>query len=360
MNGLWLQLNDKKYSFESLRADDFPEPLTGFERTTLQFCRDWLTGVKSFSLHTSGSTGISKEIVILRGQMEISAQQTIEVLKLRRGGTALVCLDPRYIAGKMMLVRSFVNAMNIVAVEPTADPLKNISPGLKIDFTAVVPYQLQAILTSEISRKKFNDFKAVLIGGAEVDGKLKAQLDRVKPVVFATYGMTETISHIALQRLTSPALDYFTVMPGVAIRRDDRGCLVVHAAYLGKDEITTNDLVDVLSPHDFRWLGRWDNLINTGGIKVIPEKIEKEIEEILEHDRITNRFFVAGLPDDQLGNKITLILEGNYPVDQHAYLLKKLRSKMARYEVPREIKNVPIFVETATQKINRPATLKLL
>jgi O-succinylbenzoic acid--CoA ligase len=361
MKTAWLQLNATRYSFRKLKSGHFQNHTNPFERATLEFCHHWLNGKKTFVSATSGSTGKPKKIVLKRSQLTVSARNTIRALKLKRGDTSLLCLDPRYIAGKMMLVRSLLAGMNIVAVIPSADPFSGLDDNIKIDFTALVPYQLQAILSSAQSRRKLNRLKAVLIGGAETDPQTQKKITRLKPAVYSTYGMTETISHIALQKLNPPgAKNYFTVLPDIRIDQDKRGCLAIRATYLGRRPIVTNDLVDILSPQKFRWRGRWDNVINTGGVKVIPEKIEKVVAAIFAKQKIRNRFFVTGLPDVRLGNTVALIVEGQLSSSQIKKSIEKLDTGLARFEMPRVVLAIPHFVETDTQKINRRLTLRSL
>jgi O-succinylbenzoic acid--CoA ligase len=356
MNQPWLQLNGKIYSYPQLELGD---GTTEFEKSTLAFCRDWLGGKDHFTLSTSGSTGVPKPITLRRGQMEASARLTAAALDLRSGYQALLCLDTRYIAGQMMLVRSFVTGMNIVAVEPSANPFDSIQPDLRIDFAAIVPYQLQAILASPSGINKLNNLKAILVGGATVSAKVKALLHPLRCPVYSSYGMTETISHIALQRLNGPsAQDYFQVLPGISIATDARGCLTIAAGYLGTDKIITNDLVEILSAQQFQWRGRWDRVINTGGVKVIPEKIEKECEKIMEALGLVNRCFVTGLSDDRLGAKVTLIVEGApFSESTQRDFRARLEKELSQYEVPKEMRFIPHFAETSTRKIDQRVTL---
>ena len=355
------QFNGKKFNFAQLKSGNFPGLLTPFEKVSLDFGRAWINGANDFSVHTSGSTGIPKKITLHRGQMEASARLTERALGLQAGYTALLCLDASHIAGQMMLVRSFVTGMNIVAVEPSANPWDHIANGLPIDFTALVPYQMHTILNSPSAKEKLNELKTVIIGGAPADEKLKLSVGSLKCKVFATYGMTETISHIALQKLNgADRQDYFQVLPGISIQTDQQGCLTIAANYLGPGKIVTHDLIEILSPHQFKWLGRLDNVINTGGVKVIPEKIEREVEHIFQELGLQNRFFISGIEDPSLGSKVVLIVEGvqwDDALTQRIY--KSLAGRLSRYEIPKEIRRLYRFVETDTQKINRKATLEL-
>lgn len=356
---VWLKLNGKIYTAAQLASGLPPDSFSKFERDTLNFCHDWLNGKTSFEIETSGSTGQPKKIVIRREQMEASARLTAQALNLQAGYNALLALDPDYIAGKMMLVRSLVIGMNTIATEPCADPLKDIG-NERIDFVALVPYQVKTILQSTASLKKLDSINVVIVGGAALDQQSVDLLQSSKCRVFLTYGMTETISHIALQKINGKQKqETFVALAGILLEKDERDCLVIEAKLLGLQPIRTNDVVTLLSETSFQWLGRWDNVINTGGVKVFPEKIEKEIEKIFYQFDLRNRFFVAGVPDPLLGSKVTLIIEGDCNGEELNKAIHILRSAVSKYEIPRETKMVPQFIETKTQKINRSATLQL-
>lgn len=356
MRKLDITVNDKHYTQDQIINGTF-ETSTVFEKSTLAFCRSWLTGQTEFTLQTSGSTGIPKKISFTRDQMAASAAMTQAALNLKAGDTALVCLDTKYIAGQMMLVRCFVTGMNIIAVEPTANPLEKVDAIRKINFTALVPYQLQNILSTH--QAQFDDIDTAIIGGAPVDNLLKEKLQGVKCKVYATYGMTETLSHIGLMNLNNTVTDYFSALPGVEIGKDDRGCLIIKTDFLNVPVIT-NDLVDIKNNDQFRWLGRWDNVINTGGIKVMPEKLESQLEAILHQCGVENRFFISGLPDANLGQRICLVIESSpmhtSDLDQ---LRKEMKTNLAKYEVPKEIRFIEKFVQTETGKVNRLKTINL-
>ncbi len=333
-------------------------PQSNFEKCTLDFCKAWIGGNESFTLTTSGSTGDPKQITFTREQMVASARMTEAALELKPNHSALVCLDTRFIAGQMMLVRCFVTGMNIVAVEPAANPLNAIAKNQKIDFAAFIPYQVAAMLAHD--HEKLNQVGVAIIGGGQVDKNLKSAISNLNGKCYATYGMTETISHVALMRLNGAEPDdCFNSLPGVSISMDHRGCLVVKTTFLDS-EVTTNDLVEVISARQFKWLGRWDNIINSGGIKVIPEKVEQRLNEVFNELKIPGRFFVAGVDDKNLGQRVCLFLEGEKPSPEHQKkLLAKMKMALSQYEGPREIRYVKKFVETNTGKINRPGTINL-
>lgn len=350
-----LVLNGKTFPLAELRSLAIASGTTEFEKSTLLFCKAWLNEVAEFTINTSGSTGVPKEIVLKREAMEQSARMTIKALQLKSGDTSLICLDTKYIAGQMMLVRSLINQMNIVAVEPSANPFYNISQ--RIDFTALVPYQLDDVLNH--SAKKLDQVRCAIIGGAAISHSLREKAKTSKCSLYATYGMTETISHIALQKLNGKdAQEYFETMDGVLLHLDDRGCLCIKTNHLA-DEVVTNDLVELIDSKKFKWLGRIDNVINSGGVKIIPEKVEGVIEKIFVTLQLSNRFFITGVSDVKFGQRVALVCEGN-ALNKAIQLtiLENAHQLLSKYEVPKEILFVPKFAETANGKINRLASLR--
>ncbi len=351
----WIRLNERIYSSEELKNQGLDEIQSDFERATLKFCKDWVNGQQEFAIQTSGSTGTPKSIVLLRSQMEANAKQTIEALQLKAGETSLVCLDTNYVAGKMMLVRSLIVGMNVIAVEPSANPFNKLEEQ-PVDFVALVPYQLEEII--EHSSEKLNQVRCAIVGGAAIGYSLNEKIKKSRCSIYATYGMTETISHIALQRLNGKRTQhYFKAFETIDLRLDDRGCLCVKAKYLD-EEIITNDLAELIDGKQFKCLGRIDNVINSGGIKVIPEKVESALERILNSFQIINRFFITGIPDEKLGSKVIVVFEGlpfNKEIKEE--ILFEASQKISKYELPKEFLFIPKFRETATGKINRSATV---
>lgn len=329
-----------------------------FEKSALIFCHDWLNGKDSFTLQTSGSTGTPKQITATRNQLKASARITTEALGLKKNGTSLICLDTRYIGGIMMIVRSLEVGMNIILVEPSSNPLEEIDENTSIDFTALVPLQLETILKSP-QKDKLNQISVALIGGAALNRKTVHDIQSFSCNFYATYGMTETLSHIALQKLNGvKAQDYFQILSGIAISKDERECLTIHAPHLSNEDIVTNDLVDLITPKQFRWLGRIDHVINTGGVKVIPEKVEESIGVIFNELKIPNRSFIAALPDPLLGQSVTLFIEGeSFPQEIEELLKGKINQLVSRFERPKSIQYVLNFVNTDTGKINKLKTI---
>ncbi len=350
MNGRFVSLN------EIAAGREVPRSI--HEESSLSFIRSWLSGETSFSLQTSGSTGPAKPITVSRTQMEASAKLSTSVLKLQPFSNALVCIDTRYIGGMMMIVRSFVNNMAMWILDPVSAPLQKLPVDQCVNFAAFVPYQIQSMLGSKHPHL-IDNLDTMIIGGAPLHADYVNDLRRFQCACYAAYGMTETLSHVALRRLNGrEASEFYHALPGIGLSLDNRGCLVIKTPYLN-GEVVTNDIVELTGDQQFSWMGRADNVINTGGYKVNPEKIEAAIETVFRVAGISNRFFVCGMEDNKLGQRITLVLESTgHNADTIADILGQLDNHLHPYERPKEILLVPAFTLTATQKINRTATLQ--
>ena len=347
-----LILNNKKISYEEI-GKGIVVGNTAFEQSTLAFCRQWLNAQTAFSLKTSGSTGEPKEIVLSRAQMILSARQTIEYFNLSPVDTVLVCLNTAYIAGIMMLVRALEAEANIIAVEPTGNPIQYINQ--HIDFIAVVPLQLQQILDNTKTCHQLERCRAVIVGGAPVSVSLAESIRGSALTIYATFGMTETLTHFALKQLTPKQDENFTAFRTVTIGQDPRGCMTVASPVTEQEVLVTNDLIEILSQDTFKWLGRIDNVINSGGIKLQIEDLERKIEHVFNDLEIVNRFFISAVSDKVLGEKVALIVESTFEIE----ILSSMdwSEYMAKYEKPKEILYRSQFKETPTGKINRQQSL---
>jgi O-succinylbenzoic acid--CoA ligase len=331
------------------------QAFTPFEEEVFNFMRAWLSGVSSFVVETSGSTGPPKKIELTRSQMQASSSLTQQALQLIPGQHALICLDPRFIAGKMMLVRALEIGMAMTIVEPTSHPLAYLPSERRVDFTAWVPYQLYRVLESPQS-SLLNNIGNLLIGGAPLDESAVKAMDVYRCRCYATYGMTETITHIALRLLNGPGAEScFRALPGIDLSTDERGCLIIQAAHL-PEPVVTNDLVRLADRQHFEWLGRWDNVINSGGKKVTPEKLEAIIKSTFLRLNIHDPFIVSSLPDPLLGERIILIMERDVLPEEVKQLIQNgLEHDLEKHLRPKEIKHVREFRYTKNGKIDRTA-----
>lgn len=346
LNGRIVKLNPAAYE----------KPRTLFEAATLDFISAWLNGEQFFRQQTSGSTGTPRVITLSRQQLIASAQRTMSQIPVSPGDTALVCLDTNYIAGKMMLVRALTHSLRIVAVEPSANPLSRITE--QVHFVAVVPYQMLHMMNESLH--KVQSLKTILIGGAPAPPQLLRSVKDLSVAVYATYGMTETASNIALQRLSGPASEKaFKPLPGVNIYLNSAGCLVIQLPEF-EQPVMTNDAAEIFTDQTFRILGRQDNVINSGGIKIFPETLEEAVAMLFEELGIKQQFIIGGLPHPELGQQAVLIVEGHQlPVDTAKLLLNQLKQTLS-IQAPRSIHYLPEFKRTPTGKIIRKETIALL
>ncbi len=308
------------------------------------FIKEWeenpLICVKS-----SGSTGDAKEIFISKEQMILSASKTIDFFNLKPKTKALLCLSMETIAGKMMLVRSIVGKWNLTISEPNANPLKEMNE--EFDFAAFVPLQIQNILDENPDKlKKIN---TIIVGGAPISDELAEKLKMNEITVYQTFGMTETVSHIALRKIGNDSEKQYTTLKGITVSENE-GELIVNYPEMFEKNLETNDLVKICAPNKFEWLGRADFIINSGGIKLNPEQIENKLSRILNLS-----FFLVGLPDHSLGTKLALILEEN---EDFSISKKQLQQVLDKYEIPKVYAVVNSFNRTESGKINRRQTLK--
>ncbi len=360
MESIWI--NGKTYRLDKYLNDPSTiADLDEYEKKVLSFSINWLGGGKTVELKTSGSTGPPKVISIHRSQLVSSARMTIEFLNLVNGGRALLCLNPEYIAGIMMIVRSFTAGMSLYAVSPSSNPMLRKDLDYSFDLTALVPYQVTNIIHKAGSASNLKKIKNVLIGGSEMHPSLIQTLSEFPNAIFQTFGMTETVSHIALKRISgSNPSDYYEIMGGISIDTDSRGCLTICGPVTGGDMIISNDLVELIDNKRFRWKGRIDDIIITGGIKVNIRDLESRIHELFLNHNISGNYFVSKLPDLKLGDKIILLVEKKEKGPGISEMRDLLRAHLEKYEMPKEIYMLAKFKMTKTGKIDKKSTLKQL
>ncbi len=328
--------------------------ISDFKKSLYSFINEWISDTPTITVKTSGTTGLPKIITFRKDQFISSAMMTCNYFNLTDDKKALLCLSPDYIAGKMMVVRAFVSGMDLITLEPSDKPLLGIA-GEKIDFAAFVPLQVQNLIGNEISKKRFQTFKNVLIGGAPISPLLEKELESCTNAVYATFAMTETLSHIALRRLSGKSRsDKYFALQGVDFEKDDRGCLIVNAPLMNDAPVITNDVIELYDSTHFKWLGRFDNVINSGGVKIHPEIVEHKLTALLPN----RRFFISSIPDERLGQKMVMVIEGGGDFDITA-IKNEAGNILSKYEIPKEYYVVGKFLETASGKVKKGDTLKI-
>jgi O-succinylbenzoic acid--CoA ligase len=318
------------------------------------FINEWFGASGRIQMKTSGSTGKPKNIELRREHMINSARATATFFELEAGSSALLCLPLGFIAGRMMLVRSMVMGWHLDVIAPTATP--EIPKRTHYDFSAMVPLQLYNSISD------LENIRTLIAGGGQVSETIIDKISSLNTKIYATYGMTETITHIALSPLNKASgrkgnETIYTALPGVGLSTDHRQCLLINAPHICSKEVVTNDIVDLIAADSFKWLARYDHVINSGGIKLIPELIEARYKHLIDTD-----FFVYGIPDQRLGEKLVLVIKGSEStslLEQIKNAHKQWPSSIPKYEIPKEIMFIKNFVMTETGKINRSQTMRL-
>ena len=335
----------------------FPE--NEFEEKVISSLQDWFSDSETVSVQTSGSTGIPKVFEIEKKRMLNSAKMTCDFLGLKEGDTALLCLPVQYISGKMMLVRAIERKLKVIISVPSSAP--EISEN--VEFCAMTPLQVQNSLD------KIHFIKNLIIGGAAVSENLKSQLTSsiqhpASNKIYETYGMSETLSHIALKQISPIQEEYFTVLNDVEISVDERNCLKIFAPKLNPEILQTNDIVELMhfdsaqgDKKQFKFLGRFDNVINSGGVKIFAEELENLVKKHIDRDLV-----FLGKPDETLGEKLILVIEdASTPLS-----MTEIKSQISnlkfpsKFHIPKEIFFLEKFPRAENGKVLRKEILKFL
>lgn len=308
-----------------------------------EFLEEWNNPSPYVHVQTSGSTGAPKPMLVEKQRMLNSARITCDFLGLREGDTALLCMSLDYIAGKMMVVRSIERGLKLTTVAPSGHPLS--TPHSPLDFAAMVPMQVYNSLQVPEEKERLMQIRHLIIGGGAIDDALAAALRTFPNHVWSTYGMTETLSHIALRRLNGPeASEWYTPFPSVKVSLNEDHCLVIDAPLVCPSRLVTNDIAELSSGSvpsmKFRILGRKDNVICSGGIKIQIEEVERQLRPHLQAP-----FLITKRPDAKFGEVVVLLTEGTVPEAKEVCL-----RILPKYHQPRVYLHVDQIPLTATGK----------
>ena len=308
-----------------------------------EFLEEWNNPSPYVHVQTSGSTGTPKPMLVEKQRMLNSARITCDFLGLREGDTALLCMSLDYIAGKMMVVRSIERGLKLISVEPSGHPLS--TPHSPLSFAAMVPMQVYNSLQVPEEKERLMQIRHLIIGGGAIDDALASALKTFPNHVWSTYGMTETLSHIALRRLNGPdASEWYTPFPSVKVSLNEDRCLVIDAPLVCPSRLVTNDIAELSSGTDpevkFRILGRKDNVICSGGIKIQIETVERQLRPHLQAP-----FLITKRPDAKFGEAVVLLTEGTVPEAQEV-----CERILPKYHQPRVYLHVDQIPLTETGK----------
>ena len=317
--------------------------------TVEEFIGEWHDNKDYIIAHTSGSTGKPKEVRLLKSDMRCSARATNQFFNIGKNSRLMLCLSPDYIAGKMMIVRALEANAELLVESPSNHPLSDYD-GSRIDLIAVVPSQA-LFLANHVSL--LNNVSSMIVGGGEIAPELWEKLAVLPYRIYSTYGMPETCSHVALAKISREKEPY-KALPGVEFAVDDRDCLIIKAPKYSFGKLVTNDIVRLLSPLSFKWIGRYDNVINTGGIKVFPEEVEQKIAHI-----IPTRFYIGSRKSEKWGNEVVLFMEWDGLSDyQKDIIMADISNILSPIERPKDIIFLEKFQETSSGKIKRDKQVK--
>ena len=310
--------------------------LDEFGMSLEEFLAEWNNDSDYVHVQTSGSTGAPKPMLVEKRRMLNSARITCDFLGLREGDTALLCMSLDYIAGKMMVVRALERKLKLVTVPPSGHPLADLSPQLSVlSFAAMVPMQVYNALQVPAECERLKQIRHLIIGGGAIDDALAAALKSFPHHVWSTYGMTETLSHIALRKLNgADASDYYTPFPSVKVSLNDESCLVINAPEVCSERLVTNDIAE-LSEGRFRILGRKDNVICSGGIKIQTEQVERQLRSHLPQP-----FLITKRPDEKFGEVVVLLTEG--PVDEARAVCERILPKYFQPKAYLHVDKIPL------------------
>lgn len=340
-----LILDGRKLTAQDIAAiknTDIEMPL----HDVFDFLQRWFDESDYIAVHTSGSTGTPKTIQVEKSKMMQSARLTCEYLGLKESDSALLCMNLLYIGAMMVVVRSLICGLNLIVRKPSGHPLADVE--IPPTFAAMVPMQVYNTLENAAEREKLEKIKTLIIGGGSIDPKLEKKIKNLSGNIYSTYGMTETLSHIALRRLNGEktSLHYMPFKTvHLSVANDD--ALVINAPLICDQPLYTNDIVRLYPDGSFVVLGRKNNTINSGGIKIQPEEDERLLQPIIDVP-----FAITSVSDEKLGEAAILLLE---PVSEEK--LDDIKAAMRRilppYHIPHTIVTIQKLPLAGNGKINR-------
>lgn len=335
-------LDFQKYSLdEILKSLRLKSKKTKYLEEIISFLGKWNSDDDSFIIKSSGTTGPIKEIDFSRSSLIQSAKITIKAFNLNKNSILISALPFSFVAGKMMLVRALELKCRVLVLEPSSNPIIELNS--KATFAAFTPYQLQHILKE--SSEKLELIDKIIIGGSKVNNTLGARLALIKSEFYETFGMSETLTHVAIRPINgADSSEYFTILDEFDYSINSDQCLEIKASHLGDEKLITTDIVRLVGARQFEWLGRIDNVINTGGVKVYPETIERKLSE-----KIKEPFIISKIKDDFFGEKVLIIIESEKQLEMDDLDL----SALSKFEVPKVVRIVKELPRNNNGKIIR-------
>lgn len=366
-----LYLDDKSFSASDIK-DSFASYVQehygteSFEYSLAMFLKEWFNDSPLIQVKTSGSTGKPKVMMVEKTKMINSACMTLSFLGLKHPDSALLCMPLEYIAGKMLVVRALVGGLKLILVPPCSNPIAAISDSEVLNFAAMIPMQVSSALKDSSHEQRLKAIEHLIIGGGAVDDALASKLKSFPHNVYSTYGMTETLSHIALRRLSGQqASSFYSVFTGVKVYPSAEQTLTIEAPLVNNETLITNDIVEFNDQGQFRVLGRKDNVINSGGVKLQIEELEQWLKDRQadlddSYSRLKNcSLLISSRPDPKFGSIVVMLYATLDNQELSPNELEVLFDKMPKYWHPKAIVKVEAIPLTGTNKPDR-AQAKIL
>jgi O-succinylbenzoic acid--CoA ligase len=335
-------VNQEEFSEEKILNDKNLSSYEVYLQDAFQFIQEWYNKKETVLGQTSGSTGLPKKMELSKKDMLNSAKATGQFFSFNETAVHFCPLPASFIAGKMMIVRSIEWNTSLHLLPPSSNPLEHCTQ--KFDFGVMTPHQLQVGLSSA-SKDNIKNIKTLLLGGSPISKKLEDKIQDLETEIYIGYGMTETMSHVSLRKLNGKGKSSaYKAVEGIHFTTDDRDCLCIHANHLSFKKLITNDIVHLINSTSFEWKGRYDFVINSGGIKLFPEQIEKKLAHV-----ISNHFYITSEAHEILGEQVILKIEG----DKIEGIEELIRPLISKFEFPKKIYFVEKFDRTGSGKIIR-------
>jgi len=312
-----------------------------YDEDLYAFLHDWNSNKPNINTFTSGSTGNPKSIKLSKKAILESAIATNHFFNLNERSSFFICLPTKYIAGKMMVIRAIIAKAKIIIAKPEAIPVKKLTT--PVSFCAMTPYQV--LNCTKENKDQLNLISQLIIGGSPVNNVLCTELTSLKTRCYISFGMTETISHIALKSINK---SIYECLPHVSISTNENNQLIIDAPLINVHDMVTNDIISLKDDKHFIWMGRADNIINSGGVKLHPEIIEKKLDNVL----FGYHFFIDKVPHTTLGSQPILIIDET----ANDQLISKSLAILNKYETPKKIYKTDQFYFSGNNKINRSKT----
>jgi len=295
---------------------------------------------------TSGTTGTPKEISFSKEQIRKSATNSCRFFEIKNTDRLFLCLPAEFVAGRMMMARALYSKAKLIWKEPSLHP--DIATE-RINFAAFTPAQVKSIIHEPNSLQAFEKIDKVIIGGGEISQSLENELLKLSNSIYATYGMTETLTHVAVRKIGESV--YRSVYDDVKFSVNAARCLEIDIPFISKGKLATYDVVQLVDEYSFTWKGRLDNVINSGGIKIYAEELEHKIIQsgLLKE----NTFYITSIKDEQFGESPVIVMLKEGVKDDMAVLLTQVNGLLNKHEHVKHVHILDKFELTITGKLKR-------